>query len=51
MKAIQISKDRRGTVARRRTMRRWRSGANAVLFVVAYQWSFRAALLAKRWNY
>jgi hypothetical protein len=51
MKANQTNKDRRRTVTRQRTLRRWQSGANAVLFVVAYQWSFRAALLAKRWNY
>jgi hypothetical protein len=51
MKANQTSKDRRRTVARQRMLRRWQSGANAVIFVVAYQWSFRAMLLAKRWNY
>jgi hypothetical protein len=51
MKASETIKDRRCAVARRRTLRRWWSGANAVLFVVAYQWSFRAMLLAKRWNY
>ena len=51
MKANQRSKERRRTVARQRVLRRWQSGANAVIFVVAYQWSFRAMLLAKRWNY
>ena len=51
MKANQTSTDRRRSVARQRRLRRWQSGANTVIFVVAYQWSFRAMLLAKRWNY
>jgi hypothetical protein len=51
MKANRNIKDRRCAVARRRTFRRWQSGASALFFVVGYQWSFRAMLLAKRWNY
>jgi hypothetical protein len=51
MKAKQRNEHHRRAVAGRHMLRRLELGAGTLLFVIAYQWSFRLMLLAKRWNY